>query len=79
MSCLMEKMCDKDIGKRLEIETNTVHVHMFRLVQRLGVHNRHEAVQKFFQHCLETSCRDCSLSQSIQVCSGMLAPGKTEE
>jgi len=67
LTCLMRNMCDKDIGKHLKIETNTVHVHMVRLFQRLDVHSRREAVQKFFQRCLEISCRHCCLSQPTQI------------
>lgn len=67
LTCLMQNMCDKDIGKRLKIETNTVHVHLVRLFQRLGVHNRQEAVQKFFRHCLETSCQDCNNLPTTQI------------
>ncbi|MGA2179435.1 MAG: response regulator [Verrucomicrobiota bacterium] len=62
LTCLMQNMCDKDIGKRLKIETNTVHVHLVRLFQRLGVHNRREAVRKFFQRCLATACDECNNS-----------------
>jgi RNA polymerase sigma factor (sigma-70 family) len=78
LTCLMQNMCDKDIGRHLKIETNTVHVHIVRLFQRLGVHSRREAVQKFFQRCLKTSCQGCNCSQSTQVPSRTPTSNKME-
>jgi len=36
-----------DICTRLELETNTLHVHMVNIFRKLGVHSRKEAVRKF--------------------------------
>ena len=60
LACLLENMPDKDIAKRLNIETNTVHVYMVRIFQRLGTHNRKQAVHRLFQRCLGIRCHDCA-------------------
>jgi RNA polymerase sigma-70 factor (ECF subfamily) len=51
---------------------------MVRVFQRLGVHSRREAVQKFFQRCLETSCRDCGFPQYTRIPSKTPTLSKNE-
>jgi DNA-binding NarL/FixJ family response regulator len=62
MACLAQNLADKEISERLHIAPNTVHVHLVRLFQKLGAHNRSEAIQKFFNVCAENSC--CHLRQA---------------
>ena len=47
MACLFEGMQDKEIASRLGIGTATVHTHMHRLFEKLGVHSRRELIAKF--------------------------------
>ncbi|MBU6411493.1 MAG: response regulator transcription factor [Verrucomicrobia bacterium] len=56
MTCLIENLSDKEISQRLNIAPNTVHVHLVRLFKLLSVHNRDEAVQKFFRRGIGDSC-----------------------
>lgn len=64
MACLIQNLCDKEIGEQLNIAPNTVHVHLVHLFKLLHAHNRNEAVQKFFQGCIENSCNRCHLIPS---------------
>jgi DNA-binding NarL/FixJ family response regulator len=61
---LFQKFSDKEIATQLGIAPNTIHVHLVRLFRLLGVHDRNEAVQKFFRGCLGTSCCRCQFSTS---------------
>jgi DNA-binding NarL/FixJ family response regulator len=61
MACLVQNMSDKEISDQLNIAPNTVHVHLVHLFKLLGAHNRNEAVQKFFQGCIENTCNHCRL------------------
>ncbi len=47
MLCLFRNDPDKEIAGQLRIATGTVHVHLHNLYQKLGAHNRHEAVRNF--------------------------------
>ena len=40
VGCLTEHLSDKEIGQRLGVATNTVHVHLVQLFRKLGVHSR---------------------------------------
>jgi len=62
MTYLVQNLSDKEIGERLNIAPNTVHVHLVHLFKLLGVHNRNEAVQKFFRGCFGKSCDRCHLT-----------------
>lgn len=44
--CLAAKLSDKEIGDRLDMTRNTVHVHLARLYRKLGVHTRAQALSK---------------------------------
>lgn len=47
LACLFEGMPDKEIAATLGIGTATVHTHMHRLFEKLGVHSRTEIVAKY--------------------------------
>jgi len=47
MACLFEGMQDKEIASRLGIGAATVHTHMHRLLEKLGVHSRRELIAKY--------------------------------
>jgi len=47
MACLFEGLQDKEIASRLGIGAATVHTHMHRLFEKLGVHSRRELIAKF--------------------------------
>ena len=47
LACLFEAMPDKEIAAALGIGTATVHTHMHRLFEKLGVHSRTEIVAKY--------------------------------
>jgi len=47
LACLFEGMQDKEIASALGIGTATVHTHMHRLFEKLGVHSRREIIAKF--------------------------------
>lgn len=47
MACLFEGLQDKEIASRLGIGSATVHTHMHRLFEKLGVHSRRELISKF--------------------------------
>jgi len=63
MACLIQDLSDKEISERLNIAPNTVHVHLVHLFKLLGVHNRNEGVQKFFEGCIAGSCRQCHIAR----------------
>ena len=63
MIYLAQNLSDKEIGERLNIAPNTIHVHLVHLFKLLRVHNRNEAVQKFFQDCIGKSCFACHSTQ----------------
>ena len=42
-------MQDKEIASALGIGTATVHTHMHRLFEKLGVHSRREIVAKYLE------------------------------
>jgi DNA-binding NarL/FixJ family response regulator len=64
MAGLIQGMADKEISEHLRIAPNTTHVHLTRLFRRMGVHSRSDAIQKFFQLCIGTSCCHCSLPKA---------------
>jgi len=45
--CLAEHLTDKEIGQRLGIAPNTVHVHLGRLLRKSGAHCRQQLVAEF--------------------------------
>ncbi len=47
LACLFQGMQDKEIASTLGIGTATVHTHMHRLFEKLGVHSRTEIVAKY--------------------------------
>jgi DNA-binding NarL/FixJ family response regulator len=47
LACLFQGMQDKEIASTLRIGTATVHTHMHRLFEKLGVHSRRELVVKY--------------------------------
>ena len=47
LACLFQGMQDKEIASTLGIGTATVHTHMHRLFEKLGVHSRREIVAKY--------------------------------
>ena len=49
LACLFEGMPDKEIAAALGIGTATVHTHMHRLFEKLGVHSRTEIVAKYLE------------------------------
>jgi DNA-binding NarL/FixJ family response regulator len=49
LTCLFYGMSDKEIATSLGIGTATVHTHMHRLFEKLGVHSRREIVAKYLQ------------------------------
>jgi len=61
MACLAQNLADKEISERLHIAPNTVHVYLVQIFKKLRVHNRSEAIQKFFNVCSKNSC--CHLRQ----------------
>lgn len=64
MACLLQQLSDKEIAVRLNMETNTVHVHTMHIFRKLGAHNREEAAQKFLRQCIATSCTQCDFPRS---------------
>jgi DNA-binding NarL/FixJ family response regulator len=49
LACLFEGMPDKEIAAALGIGTATVHTHMHRLFEKLGVHSRREIIAKYLE------------------------------
>ena len=49
LACLFQGMQDKEIASTLGIGTATVHTHMHRLFEKLGVHSRQEIVAKYLE------------------------------
>ena len=49
LACLFQGMPDKEIASTLGIGTATVHTHMHRLFEKLGVHSRQEIVAKYLE------------------------------
>jgi DNA-binding NarL/FixJ family response regulator len=49
LACVFEGMQDKEIAAQLGIGTATVHTHMHRLFEKLGVHSRRDIVAKYLQ------------------------------
>src|SRR6266487_1679966 len=49
LACLFQGMQDKEIASTLGIGTATVHTHMHRLFEKLGVHSRRDIVAKFLE------------------------------
>ncbi len=47
LACIFEGMQDKEIASALGIGTATVHTHMHRLFEKLGVHSRQDIIAKF--------------------------------
>jgi DNA-binding NarL/FixJ family response regulator len=47
LACLFEGMQDKEIAATLGIGTATVHTHMHRLFEKLGVHSRQSIIGKY--------------------------------
>lgn len=47
LACLFNGLQDKEIASTLGIGTATVHTHMHRLFEKLGVHSRREIIKKF--------------------------------
>jgi DNA-binding NarL/FixJ family response regulator len=47
LACLFRGMPDKEIAGALGIGTATVHTHMHRLFEKLGVHSRREIIAKY--------------------------------
>ena len=47
LACLFEELQDKEIASALGIGTATVHTHMHRLFEKLGVHSRKETIAKY--------------------------------
>jgi len=47
LACLFQGLQDKEIASALGIGTATVHTHMHRLFEKLGVHSRRDIVAKF--------------------------------
>jgi len=49
LACLFQGMPDKEIASTLGIGTATVHTHMHRLFEKLGVHSRRDIVAKYLE------------------------------
>ena len=49
LGCLFEGQSDKEIASTLGIGTATVHTHMHRLFEKLGVHSRREIIFKYLK------------------------------
>lgn len=49
LSCLCRGIPDKEIARSLNISAWTVHTHLKRIYEKLGVHSRAEAILKFLQ------------------------------
>jgi DNA-binding NarL/FixJ family response regulator len=49
LALLSKGQLDKEIAERLDISIYTVHEHVRNIFEKLGVHNRTEAVVKFLQ------------------------------
>jgi DNA-binding NarL/FixJ family response regulator len=49
LGCLFEGQTDKEIASTLGIGTATVHTHMHRLFEKLGVHSRREIIFKYLK------------------------------
>jgi DNA-binding NarL/FixJ family response regulator len=49
LACLFQGMPDKEIAAVLGIGTATVHTHMHRLFEKLGVHSRRDIVAKYLK------------------------------
>lgn len=64
MACLIQSHSDKEISTRLNISTNTVHVHLVRMFKKLNAHNRAEAIKNFFQLSLESTSSYCPPSRN---------------
>jgi DNA-binding NarL/FixJ family response regulator len=47
LACLFQGMQDKEIASTLGIGTATVHTHMHRLFEKLGVHSRRDIIAKY--------------------------------
>lgn len=47
LACLFEGLADKEIASALGIGTATVHTHMNRLFDKMGVHSRHEIIARY--------------------------------
>ncbi len=53
LACVFEGMQDKEIAATLGIGTATVHTHMHRLFEKLGVHSRQSIIEKYLALDLE--------------------------
>jgi DNA-binding NarL/FixJ family response regulator len=49
LACLFHGLQDKEIASRLGIGTATVHTHMHRLFEKLGVHSRREIISRYLR------------------------------
>ena len=49
LACLFQGMQDKEIASALGIGTATVHTHMHRLFEKLGVHSRRDIIAKYLE------------------------------
>jgi DNA-binding NarL/FixJ family response regulator len=49
LACVFQGMADKEIAANLGIGTATVHTHLHRLFEKLGVRSRKEAIDKFLR------------------------------
>src|SRR5262249_8087608 len=49
LGCLFEGQPDKQIASTLGIGTATVHTHMHRLFEKLGVHSRRDIIYKYLR------------------------------
>ena len=47
MACLFQGCSDKEIADTLRIGAGTVHSHMHRIFDKLGVTTRHEAITRY--------------------------------
>jgi DNA-binding NarL/FixJ family response regulator len=47
MACLFEGLQDKEIASALGIGTATVHTHMHKLFEKLGVHSRRDVIARY--------------------------------
>ncbi len=46
--CLVEGLTDKEIGARLGVAANTVHVHLGRIFKKMDTHTRAETLKRVF-------------------------------
>lgn len=50
LKCLLDGCSEKEVGDRLRIKQSTVHSHVKRLHQKLGVHNRGQLLAAALRH-----------------------------